>query len=233
MSTIIRAVLIGKVVPLGRRGVDSGIFKKPVDNAVDVTRTGLSDDQQGDKKNHGGPEKAIHHYPFDHYAPWREEMPELTKHLTNEGAFGENISTDGLTEDDVCIGDIYRLGTALVQISQGRQPCWRLNERFGDSTMARQVQSTGRTGWYYRVIEEGRVGSGDLIDLIDRPNEDWTLQRILHLLYHDTLNADDLIQLSELTHLADSWRKLAARRLERRSVEDWSSRLNTPERTTP
>jgi len=233
MSTIIRAVLVGQVAPLGRRGVDSGIFKKPVDNAVDATHTGLSGDQQGDKKNHGGPEKAIHHYPFDHYVPWREEMPKLAEHLVREGAFGENISTDGLTEADVCIGDIYRLGTALVQISQGRQPCWRLNERFGDSTMARQVQSTGRTGWYYRVIEEGRVGSGDTIDLIDRPNEDWTVQRILHVLYHDTLNADDLVQLSELTHLADSWRKLASRRLERRSVEDWSSRLNTPERTTP
>ena len=232
MNTTIRAVLVGKVAPLGRHGIDSGIFKKPVDRAIDISRTGLIGDEQGDKKNHGGPEKAIHHYPYDHYVLWRAEIPEIAKKLEKEGAFGENISTEGLTESNVCVGDTYRLGTALVQICQGRQPCWRLNERFGDSTMARWVQATGRTGWYYRVLEEGRVASGDTIDLIDRPAEGWTLQRILHVLYHDTMNAEDLARLAELKLLTNSWRALARRRFERRKVEDWSSRLNTPERTT-
>ena len=123
MSTSIRAVLIAKTSSLGRHSVASGIFKRPLDHAVDVTHTGLTGDEQGDKRHHGGPEKAVHHYAFDHYAVWKAESPELAEVLGKEGAFGENISTEGLTESDVCIGDIYRLGTALVEVSQARQPC--------------------------------------------------------------------------------------------------------------
>lgn len=233
MRTAIRAILVGKTGPLGRRGVASGIFKHPVDYPVDVSRTGLAGDEQGDRMRHGGPEKALHHYAFDHYAVWRGEAPEFADHLDREGAFGENLSTEGLTEADVCIGDVYRLGTALVQVSQARQPCWRLNERFGDATMARQVQDTGRTGWYYRVLEEGSVGPSDTLDLLDRPAGDWPLKRVLRVLYHDTLNTDALRQLADLDPLSESWRAIARHRLKRRSVEDWARRLNTPEQTTP
>src|SRR3546814_708068 len=154
MTTKILAGLVGRIAPLGRAGVASGIFKRPVDRAVQVTRTGLAGDEQGDRKHHGGPEKALHHYAFEHYPAWRAELPALAPCLAGEGAFGENISTDGLTEADVCIGDVFRFGTSLVEVSQARQPCWRLNERFGDATMARRVQDTGRTGWYYRVRSE-------------------------------------------------------------------------------
>lgn len=229
MSAIVRAVLVGKVAPLGGRDVPSGIDKRPVDGAVAITRTGLSGDEQGDRKHHGGPEKAIHHYPFDHYPAWRAEHPALASRLTQPGAFGENISTHGLTEADVCIGDVYRLGTALIQISQGRQPCWRLNERFDDPGMARRVQECGRTGWYYRVFEPGNVVAGDAMSLEERPAEGWTLERVLHVLYRDTLNADDLARLAGLSQLAGSWRDLARRQLESRAVENWSRRLETPE----
>ena len=229
MNPAIRAVLVGRCAPLGRHGVPSGIDKRPVDAAVDVTFTGLSGDEQGDRKNHGGPEKAIHHYAFDHYAVWRGEFPALAPRLAVPGAFGENISTDGMTEADVCIGDVYRIGSTLLQVSQGRQPCWRLNERFGMPAMARQVQEQGRTGWYYRVIEQGRIAAGDRIRLVDRPAPRWTVKRILDVLYRDTLNADDLARLSALPQLAESWRKLCRGRLERHAVEDWSLRLETPE----
>jgi MOSC domain-containing protein YiiM len=225
MSSLIEAVLAGKIAPLGKRGVPSGIDKHPVDGAVDVLLTGLAIDAQGDRKSHGGPEKALHHYPFDHYAFWRAECPALEWRLRKRGAFGENISTTGKTEADVCIGDVYRLGTALVQISQGRQPCWRLNERFEDRSMARRVQETHRTGWYYRVLEEGRVATGDVIQLIDRPAEAWTVARVLDLFYRDTLNADGLAGLAALPQLAEPWRALARKRLERRTVEDWQRRL--------
>src|SRR3546814_740477 len=136
---------------------------------------------------------------------------------------------------DVCSSDldVYRLGSARVEVSQARQPCWRLNERFETVGMARRVQETGRTGWYYRVLEEGRVGPGGTLDLLDRPAGDWTLERILHVLYRDTLNVDGLAQLAELGSLTESWRALARRRLERHAVEDWSRRLNGPERATP
>lgn len=229
MTIRIDTLLIGSIAPLGPRRVPSGIYKRPVSGRAAIGSAGIVGDEQGDRKNHGGPEKAIHHYPFDHYTQWRQELPWLSPRFEGPGAFGENISTAGITEAEVCVGDIYRLGSALVQVSQGRQPCWRLNERFGHPAMAREVQQSGRTGWYYRVIEEGSVGAGDVLDLVDRPAENWTLVRIAHLLYRDTLNLEMLARLSELPQLSESWRKLALRRLERRTVEDWSRRLSSTE----
>ena len=226
----IHSVLTAQISPLGRHGVPSGIFKRPHAGMVGVTRTGMSGDEQGDRKHHGGPEKAIHHYAHDHYARWRTEFPELVRHLETPGAFGENISTAGLTETEVCIGDVFRLGTARVQVSQARQPCWRLNERFGLADMARRVQKSGRTGWYYRVLEEGRVQEGDVLELLDRPAGNWSLARVLHALYGDPLNGDELAGLTELPLLCESWRALARRRIETGVVEDWSRRLDTPER---
>lgn len=228
MTVSIHAVLVGGLAPLGSRGVPSGIYKRPTTGPLKVQRDGLSGDAQGDRKNHGGPEKAVHHYPYDHYAGWRREIPSLVEQLGTVGAFGENVSSEGMTEKDVCVGDIYRLGTALVQVSQGRQPCWRLNERFGEPTMARQVQESRRTGWYYRVLEEGRLEAGDSIALVERPADGWTLERIMDVLYRDTLNLGSLARLADLPELADSWRKLARRRLERQAVEDWSRRLTAP-----
>lgn len=228
MDTVIQVVLTGKLAPLGRRGVASGIAKQPRRQSVAVTLTGLFDDEQGDRKHHGGPEKAIHHYAIDHYPTWRAEIPVAAPCLAQAGAFGENISTTGLTEADVCVGDIYRLGTATVQVSQARQPCWRLNERFGLPTMARRVQESGRTGWYYRVLEVGQVAAGDTLELLERPAAEWPLERILHVLYRETPGTDSLRELARLTPLTESWRSLAQRRLDRGEVESWSRRLETP-----
>lgn len=228
MTVAIRAVLVGTVSPLGRRGVASGIDKHALSGPVAVRINGLAGDEQGDRKHHGGPEKAIHHYPFDHYAAWRQNHPGIAWRLGAEGAFGENLSTEGMTEEDVCIGDIYRLGTALVEVSQGRQPCWRLNERFADREMARHVQESGRTGWYYRVLEEGAVSAGDAIVLQDRPAGTMSLGRIIRILYRETLDAEALSALSALPGLSESWRTLAKRRLASMKVEDWSRRLTAP-----
>ncbi|HSH85531.1 MAG TPA: MOSC domain-containing protein [Guyparkeria sp.] len=227
---LIRAVLTGRLAPLGRHGVASGICKKPLDGTVKVTREGLCGDEQGDKKHHGGPEKAVHHYPYDHYPFWRQHLPELQQDLFREGGFGENVSTVGLTEFNVCVGDIYRVGDTLLQVSQARQPCWRLNERFGEAAMAQRVQDTALTGWYYRVLEEGCMEAGDRMKLVERPAEDWSLQRVLRILYQDTLNRGELAQLAQLSVLTESWRELARRRLEHGVVEDWSRRLITPEK---
>ncbi|MEO3434566.1 MOSC domain-containing protein [Inquilinus sp. CAU 1745] len=228
MTVAIRAILVGTVSPLGPRGVASGIDKHAVSGPVAVRIDGLAGDEQGDRKHHGGPEKAIHHYPFDHYAAWRRNHPDIAWRLGAEGAFGENLSTLGMTEDDVCIGDVYRLGTALMEVSQGRQPCWRLNERFANRGMARHVQESGRTGWYYRVLEEGAVSAGDVIVLQDRPAGTMSLGRIAEILYRKTLDVDALSALAELPRLSESWRTLARRRLASMNVEDWSHRLTTP-----
>src|SRR5690606_5752528 len=145
--------------------------------------------------------------------------------LETPGAFGENISTEGPTEAEVAVGDIFRLGGALVQVSQGRQPCWKLNRRFGIEDMARRVQQSGRTGWYYRVLEPGIVASGDRLELIDRVAPDWTLRRLWHALYVDRLNLGELQGIAALDVLAEGWRRYAIRRLESGRVEDCSRRL--------
>ena len=139
MTYPLHALLTGKVKPLGKRGAPSGIAKTPVKDPIMLGPTGFEGDAQGDTKHHGGPEKAVHHYPFDHYAAWTSEIGPHAR-LAEPGAFGENLSTLGLTEDVVAIGDIFSLGSAVLQVSQGRQPCWKLNERFEIPDMARRVQ---------------------------------------------------------------------------------------------
>lgn len=224
----IDALLAGKVRPFGPKAVPSGIDKQLQDGPLRVTTLGLAGDEQGDPRHHGGPEKAVHHYPRDHYPAWAAELAGadgMTDVLSRPGAFGENLSTLGLTEADVCIGDRFRLGSALVEVSQARQPCWKLNHRFGYAGMSRAVQQSQRTGWYYRVIEEGEVRAGDRLVLTARPYPQWSLQRLLHVLYVDRLNHAALAEMAELAPLAESWRKLARERVARREVEDMEKRL--------
>ncbi len=225
---LIDKVMTGKAVPFGPKDRMSAINKVPVSETLQVSKLGLFGDEQADPRHHGGPEKAIHHYAADHYATWADEFPEIDANRLSAGGFGENISTTGLSEAEVCVGDIYQLGTSLVQVSQGRQPCWKLNVRFDVPKMAATVQSTGRTGWYYRVLEEGRVQAGDNVSLVERINPEWSLERIQHVLYVDTLNKEALEALIGVKELAENWQALVQKRLERLEVEDWSSRLQTP-----
>lgn len=222
--TIVNQILTGSVAPLGPRAVLSGIGKQPVAGRLFLGREGLTGDVQGDRKHHGGPDKALHHYAFDHYAHWIDAVGSR-EILQSPGAFGENLSTHGMTEDDTAIGDIFRLGGAVIQVSQGRQPCWKLNARFSVADMSAQVQKTGFTGWYYRVIEEGFVEAGDELFLEDRVSPDWTIRRTWRVLYVDTMNLDALAEMAGLAHLPEGWRGHARRRLETRKVEDWTRRL--------
>lgn len=217
-------VMTGPVASLGDAGAVSGIDKHPVDEVRRITFTGLSGDAQGDLKRHGGPEKAVHHYPHDHYASWRAELDDAER-LASPGAFGENLSTSGLVEADVAVGDVFRLGSALLQVSQGRQPCWKLNLRFGVKDMALRVQQSGRTGWYYRVLEEGDVAPGDALQLVHRATPEWTIVRLWRVFYVDRLDYEALTAMADLPTLADGWRHHARRRLESRTVEDWTHRL--------
>jgi MOSC domain-containing protein YiiM len=221
---IVRTLLTGSVRPLGPKKVPSGIDKRPVDGPVRLTKLGVCGDGQGDTRHHGGPDKAVHHYPLDHYAEWRKELGPLPL-LDQAGAFGENISTLGLVETDVAVGDRFRLGTALVEVSQGRQPCFRLNLRTEVADMAVRMQRSGRTGWYYRVVEEGVVAPGDRLELADRVTPDWTIARLWRILFVDKMDRKGLSQMAALTHLPESWRAIASKRLGTGLVEDWSRRL--------
>ncbi len=199
--------------------------KFPVTESVFVCETGLEGDQQADLKNHGGIDKAVHHYPHDHYAFWQSHIPNNPPALQNPGAFGENISTYDMTEGTVFLGDIYQVGNAVLQVSQARQPCWKLNARFDHKSMAMDIQKTRKTGWYYRVLEQGDIRQGDHITLMDRPHEDWPLTRLMNIIYDKSKDRDDLIAMADLELLAESWRSLAEKRLKSNHIEDWKSRL--------
>lgn len=243
IDVIVNTVLAGEVQPLGKKGAPSGIDKKPVIGSVSFNELGLICDAQGDLTVHGGVDKAINHYPLDHYLRFEQMFAEngagqvaldFVRAKTVDdagvarplaGAFGENISTCGLVEADVCLGDIFKLGSGVVQLSQGRQPCWKLNERFQTKTMAKWVQKSGMTGWYYRVLEPGAVEKGDRLVLIERPGKDWPLSRVTELIYEKSLDLKVLEQLVALPYLAENWRLMFEKRLEKREVEDWSRRL--------
>lgn len=227
-SATIDAVLTGRAVDYTRPGSRSAIDKRAVEGPVRIGPEGLAGDEQGDRRVHGGPDKAIHHYPRDHYASWQGEVGAHAL-LQAAGAFGENISTSGITEADVCLGDRLRLGSALVEVSQARQPCWKLSDRFGIADMARRVQDSGRSGWYYRVLETGTVQAGDTLVLVDRPHPHWPLPRLSELLYRRTLDRDELHGALALP-LVPSWRKLFERRLQQGDTESWDSRLGGPAR---
>ena len=220
----IDALLTGTVRPLGDSGRDSGIDKHPVSAPLWLGAEGLRGDEQADRRFHGGPEKALHHYARDHYPGWLAELGERAV-LAAPGAFGENISTLGLTEADVCVGDVFRAGTALIQVSQARQPCWKLDHRFGQRGMAARVQASGRTGWYYRVLQEGWLCAGDTLALCERPHPQWSLARVQDVLNRRVLDTDVLHALAALPELSPNWRALFEKRAEAGQVEDWTRRL--------
>ncbi|RIK96655.1 MAG: MOSC domain-containing protein [Proteobacteria bacterium] len=218
---------IGRSAPLGSSGVLSAINKHPVQGSRPIGYLGFEGDEQADRKHHGGPHKAIHAYSISHFPVWAKELPDHAKHF-RPGAFGENLVIDGADEADLCLGDRWRIGSALVEVSQGRQPCWKLNLRFDVPDMARRVQDTGRTGWYFRVIEPGSVAAGEDAKLIARPNPTWSLARTSHLLYHDRMNRTDLAEFAQLPGLPDSWRRVALNRLASGKTESWCCRVETP-----
>ncbi|MFA5082320.1 MAG: MOSC domain-containing protein [Hydrogenophilaceae bacterium] len=203
----------GRVAAFGPQGEPSAIAKLPVAGRVAVGLFGLAGDNQADRVHHGGVDKALHHYPFDHYGAWLMELPERANLLHSPGAFGENLATLGMTEADVCLGDLFRLGSALIQVSQGRQPCWKLNQRFGVTDMVTRVLTSGRTGWYYRVLEPGEVAAGDPIVLVERGWPEWPLTRLWQVLFGPAVDAGALAELARLDVLAAGWRERAARRL--------------------
>ncbi|USI74311.1 MOSC domain-containing protein [Sphingomonas morindae] len=228
MSWALSALLVGAVRPLGGDGQTSAIDKRPVERPLWLSAAGLEGDAQADGRHHGGADKALHHYPLDHYAAWRDEIGDRPA-LAGAGGFGENLATRGLVETDMALGDRFRLGGALIEVSQARQPCWKLNRRFAQPDMARRVQACGRTGWYYRVLEPGLVAPEDRLERVDRRDPDWTIARLVRLLYITPHDRDTLRALQAVPDLPAPWHRLIAYRLETGRVEDWTARLLGPD----
>lgn len=225
----IASLNVGRPRPLVYRGkhVRSGFVKAPVSESVWLSRTNLDGDRQADLRVHGGAEKAVCVYPLEHYPYWRRR---LGRDLP-VAAFGENFSTEGFTESGVCVGDVYRIGTsdkgATVQLSQPRQPCFKLGARHELPELVLWVQQTGRTGFYFRVLEEGEVGPGDEISLLKRPDHGFTVTEANRLMHHDKTDLAGVERLLAVEELAESWRSKFAKRLSGK-VEDDSARIEGP-----
>ncbi|TCP05070.1 MOSC domain-containing protein [Caldimonas thermodepolymerans] len=221
MVARVRSVLVGRVQALGP--TVSGIAKRPVSGPRRVEALGLAGDAQADLRVHGGPDKAVLCYAWSHYGPWRDVFPDQPL-LEAPGAFGENLSIDGLDEHAVCIGDRWRIGSALFSVTQGRQPCFKLNLRFGVPDMAARVQASGRAGWYLRVLEPGWIEAGDACELIDRPHPTHSVASVLALIRDRETRPDRLEPVLALP-LPASWRRLFEQRLQTGQAEDWRRRL--------
>lgn len=193
------------------RSWTTAFFKSPVAGPVLVGRTNVVGDAQTDLKHHGGIDKAVLAYAASHYELWRDELarPDLCY-----GGFGENLTIAGLTEDNVCIGDVWSLGEALFQVSQPRQPCWKLARRWRITDLTAQVIANGRTGWYLRVLQEGWIDAGQALKLIERPQPDWTVARGNEVMHHRKSDASLARELAALPELSTAWRESMRRRIE-------------------
>lgn len=211
MKHIVQAVCTGTARPFNGAEL-SAITKRPREGSVQVLAEGLAPDEQADRRVHGGPEMALHLYPLDHHAFWRGEIGDHAA-LDEPGGFGSNLAVSGLTEDMVHIGDRFRLGTALIEISQPRQPCWKIEHRFGQTGMVARIVETGRCGWYFRVIETGEVAAGDSLERIATGAADWSVARAFAALVAGKANRAELAELAELPTLAPKMRAKATARL--------------------
>ena len=211
---IVRSLQIGSAAPLGPDGVLSGIVKNPVNEAVSVKLLGFVGDAQADLSVHGGPEKAVYGYAATRYPAWIADFPDHAASLT-PGAFGENLTIGGMDEDSICVGDIHAIGTARLQVCQPRQPCFKLALRFADDRLPRAMIRNGRSGWYYRVVEEGQIAPGDPITVAERDAAAFPLGRLTQIVYHRNGTAEEMAMLAEIEGTASWIRDWAKRRLDR------------------
>ncbi len=200
--------VVGATDPMEKRWT-SAIFKEPVLGPVGVADLGLAGDGQADRQHHGGPDKAINVYPSEHYAHWREELSTCNMVA---GAFGENFTTVGLLESEVCIGDTFAVGEVRLQLSQPRQPCFKLARRWRVRDFVSRIRNNGRSGWYFRVLRTGEVAAGMPLVLADRPYPEWTVARANELMYRGKSDRRANALLAACPALSASWQETLSRR---------------------
>lgn len=192
--------------------VSTGIFKEPVLGRVRVRALNLDGDRQADLSVHGGANKAVYAYPSEHYEFWRRELPEMELPW---GLFGENLTTESLFESELNIGDKFKVGTTLLMVTQPRMPCYKLGIRFGDPGIIKRFLESGRTGFYFAVLEEGEVGAGDPIELMEMDQHGVRVSDITRLYTSEKHNVDLLRRALEVEALPESWRGYFQNRLEK------------------
>lgn len=197
----IASVQVGQ--PARKGDLRTAFGKQPVLFEVHVGREGIEGDGQADRRYHGGPDMAVLAYSADHYPAWRAELawPELPL-----GGFAENLSIEGATEATVCVGDVWRAGTAALQVASPRTPCSKISRYWGRPDLLKLVERSGRFGWYLRVLREGTLGAGAEIALVERPHPEWTVQRAYRAGVDRAHDRDAARQLAQVAALSDRWK---------------------------
>lgn len=230
---VIDRIMIGKPQTFGQKEAKkpmdrewkSGIVKHAVKGKIWAGRTNLQGDGQADLNHHGGPEKAIFVYPISHYDYWQKKLQQIDFTI---GAFGENLAVKHLTEADLCIGDIFQIGEAVVQVSQPRQPCWKPARRWKIKDLAVQIQQQGMTGWYFRVLKEGEIQAGDDIQLQERPFPEWTVAKCNDIMHNRKQDLELASRLAACELLAPNWRNTLYKRSQGEGNLDIRNRVIGP-----
>lgn len=187
------------------RSVTTGIFKTPVSHRVTVQRMNLEGDRQADLSVHGGTDKAVYIYPFEHYATWAHE---LGRNDLTFGQFGENLTVEGMLEETVHIGDTFRVGRALLEVTQPRVPCYKLGLKMGSAQFPKKFLTSYRTGYYVRVLEEGTLGAGDSIERITMDREAVTIRQAVCLAFFEQKDVAMLEKVLRIRALSQDWRTM-------------------------
>ncbi|WP_407872975.1 MOSC domain-containing protein [Paenibacillus sp. P36] len=211
MTLEIVSVNVGQpqIVEYQGKELVTGIYKSPVSSSLYVSKTQLDGDGQADLTVHGGVDKALCVYPEEHYAYWEEVLG----HKLEAGAFGENLTVRGFLETDVCIGDIYAIDEVIVQVSQPRQPCFKVGKRLEWAKTPLHMQETGYTGFYFRVLQEGFLSVNSEVKLVAKDADGVTLAYANQIKYHDKMSKDGAQRLVQTEALSESWKKSFTKRL--------------------
>lgn len=206
----IQSIQIGTIRSFGVPGSDnpieqvfeSAIGKEPVAGRIWVGTLGLAGDTVADRRHHGGADQAVLAYAADHYPKWRREWQEDVR----GGAFGENLTVEGTDEDVACLGDQWRVGEALFEVTKSRTPCMTLARRHRRADLVKTVHANGRSGWYLRVLNEGWIEAGGLVELVDRPYPQWPVRRVAEVMANRQERQEEASLLAQCPALAEDWR---------------------------
>jgi MOSC domain-containing protein YiiM len=206
MTATLLSVQTGHIAPLGPEQVPSGFVKTARQGPVAVGALHLEGDEQADLTVHGGAEKAVYAYAAAHFHDWAAQFPTLD---FTGGAMGENLTVSGMTEKDICVGDIHAIGTALLQVCQPRQPCFKFSLRHNNNRLPKAMVKSGHSGWYYRVLQTGALQAGDTLKLHDRPNPDFPFTRLVEIIYRSRATREEIVRMADMPGLASQWRDQA------------------------
>ena len=206
----VQAVSVGQLrdVTFGGKLVTTGFFKTPVKGPVFAGKLGLLGDVQADLSVHGGLDKAVYVYALEHYQMWRDVLGETA---LPSGSFGENLTTEGLTEDNLHVGDVFRIGTMMLQVRQPRSPCFKLQMRFDRSDMVALFVQHNRPGWYGSVVSEGSLSAGDPIEIVSRAPEAISIAEVWKKSFHERATVTQQKRICGLEGLPEYWKERITR----------------------